>query len=50
MGSWRWPCGRVALHIITTWALGLLPNYVMLVLGNEGGSPHRMQGCYTWGL
>ena len=38
------------MHIITTWALGLLPNYGVLVLGNEGGGPHHMQGCYTRGL
>ena len=42
--------GRVALHTITTWDLDLLPNYVMLVLGNEGGGPHHMQGCYTWAI
>ena len=40
----------MALHIITTWALGLLPNYVVLVLGNEGGGPHHMQGCHAQGL
>jgi hypothetical protein len=26
------------------------PNYVVLVLGNEGGGPRHMQGCHTWGL
>ena len=40
----------MTLHIITTWALDLLPNYVVLVLGNEGGGPHHMQGCCTPGL
>jgi hypothetical protein len=40
----------VALHTITTWALGLLLNYVVLVLDNGGGGPHHMQGCYTWDL
>jgi hypothetical protein len=40
----------VALHTITTWNLGLLPNYVVLVLGTERGDPHHMQGCYTRGL
>ena len=33
VGSWRCPC----------WALILVPNYVMLVLRNEGGIPHHMQ-------
>ena len=27
----------MALHTITSWALGLVPNYVLLVLSNEGG-------------
>jgi hypothetical protein len=39
----------VAFHTITTRVLDLVPNYVVLVLGNEGGGPHHMQGCYTWG-
>jgi hypothetical protein len=40
----------VALHIITTWALGLLPNYVVLVLGNESGctSSSYAKLLYTW--
>ena len=29
---------------------GLVPNYVVLVLGNDGGGPHHMQGCHTHGL
>jgi hypothetical protein len=29
--------GHVALRTITTWALGPLPNYSVMVLGNEGG-------------
>jgi hypothetical protein len=44
--SWRWPCD-FAYHYYCTWALGLLPNCVVLVLGNEDGGPHLMQGCYT---
>ena len=40
----------MALHTITTCALRLVPNYIVLVLGNEGGSPHHMQGCYIRGL
>ena len=40
----------MTLHTIITWALGLLPNYVVLVLGNEGGDLDHMQGCYTQGL
>ena len=40
----------MALHTITTWALDLLPNFSVMVLGNEGGGPHHMQGCYTRGL
>ena len=47
VGSWRWSCG---FAFITTWALGLVPNYVVLVLGNEGGGSHHMQGCHAWGL
>ena len=31
-------------------SLGLVPNYVVLVLGNEGGGPHHMQSCHTPGL
>ena len=28
-------------------SLGLVPSYVVLVLGNEGGGPHHMRGCHT---
>ena len=41
------------LHTVTSWALislGLVPNYVVLVLRNEGGGPHHMQGHHMWGL
>jgi hypothetical protein len=41
------------LHTITSWtltSLGLVPNYVVLVLRNEGGGPHHMQGHHTWGI
>ena len=31
-------------------SLGLAPNYVVLVLGNEGGGPHHIQARHTWGL
>ena len=27
-----------------------MSNYVVLVLGNEGGGPHHMQARHTWGL
>ena len=37
----------MTLHIITTWTLGLLHNYVVLILGN---CPHNLQGCYTQGM
>jgi hypothetical protein len=44
-----WLCAPflVGLHS----SLGLVPNYVVLVLGNEGGGPHYAQGCHhTHGL
>ena len=52
VGSWRWPCGFCTM---TSWALiyyslGLVPNYVVLVIGNEGGDPRHMQGCHAHGL
>ena len=31
-------------------SLGLVPNYVVLVLDNEDGGPHHVQGCHTRGL
>ena len=30
-------------------SLGLVPTYVLLVLGNEGGGAHHMQGRHTHG-
>jgi hypothetical protein len=38
----------VALLIVTI--LDLVPNYVVLVLGNEGGGPHHVQGRHRHGL
>lgn len=41
----------MALCTITIWSsLGLLPNYVVSILGSEGSNPHHMQGCHTQGL
>jgi hypothetical protein len=40
----------MALRIITSWSrssLGLIPNYVMLVLDKEGGYHHHIQGRHT---
>jgi hypothetical protein len=35
-----WLC---ALLLVGLWSsLGLVPNYVVLVLGNEGGGPHHI--------
>ena len=43
-----WLCVSLLLGL---WcSLGLVPNYVVLVLGNECGDPHHMQGCHTRGL
>ena len=40
-----WPCLPLLLGL---WcSLGLVPSYVVLVLGNEGGGPHHMQDCHT---
>ena len=42
-----WLCVPLLLGL---WCnLGLVPNYVVLVLGNEGGGPYHMQGCITRG-
>ena len=44
---------QVALWLILVglWSsLGLVANYVVVVLGNEGGHPHDIQGRNTWGL
>ena len=43
-----WLCVPLLLGLCCS--LGLVPNYVVLVVGNEGGGPHHMQGCHTWGL
>ena len=49
-------CGEFKIKlggIIEVVVLGfdlIIPNYVILVLGNEGGGPHHMQGRYTHGL
>ena len=37
-------------HVRIPSSLGLIPNYVVLVLGNEGVGPHHMQGHHTRGL
>ena len=43
-----WPC---ALLIIELWSsLALVPNNVVLVLVNEGGGLHPIQGRHTHGL
>jgi hypothetical protein len=43
-----WLCVTLLLGL---WcSLGLVPNYVVLVMGNEGGSPHHMQGRHTHSL
>ena len=43
----RWDHGGG--HVRISSSLGLVPNYVVLVLGNEGVDPHRMQGHHTQG-
>jgi hypothetical protein len=45
---WDHGGGHVALLIVTI--LDLVPNYVVLVLGNEGGGPHHVQGRHRHGL
>jgi hypothetical protein len=42
-----WLCAPLLVGLCSS--LGLVPNHVVLVLGNEGGGPH-MQGRHTWGL
>ena len=43
-----WFC---ALLLVGLWSsLGLVPNYVVLILGNEGGSPHHIKGRHTRSL
>ena len=43
-----WLCAplQVVFDLAQVW----YPNYVVLVLGNEGGGPHHIQGCHTRGL
>ena len=41
------------LLIVSNWAsscLGLVPTYVVLVLGNEGRGPRHTQGLHTRGF
>ena len=43
-----WLCAPLLVGLSSS--LGPVPNYVVLVLGNEGGGPHHMQGHHTRGL
>jgi hypothetical protein len=43
-----WLCLPILLGLLCS--LGLVPKYVVLVLGNEGGCPYHKQGCHTRGL
>ena len=43
-----WLC--VALLLKFKCSLCLVLNYIVLVLGNEGGGPHHMRGFHTRGL
>ena len=36
-----------AMYIGLSCSLGLVPNYVVLVLGNESGGPHHIQDRQT---
>lgn len=44
----------MVVRIVTIWAfdvsLGLVPNYIVSVLGNECGGPQHVQGHHTWDL
>ena len=40
-GSWRWPCWGLIY-------LGIVLNYVVLILGDEDEGSHHMQGHHTW--
>ena len=51
----RWQGGDSTIEpggIMEVSVLGfsLVPDYVVLVLGNEDGDPHHIQGCHTRGL
>ena len=40
-----------ATLLVGLWSsLDLVPNYVMLVIGNESGGPHHMEGYHAKGL
>jgi hypothetical protein len=39
---------KVAMWLCTLLLVG--PNYVVLVISNEGWVPHHMQGHHTWDL
>ena len=42
-----WLCLSLLLGL---WcSLDLVPSFVVLILGNEGGGPHHMQGCHIRG-
>ena len=44
-----WPCALLRVGLRSS--LGLVTNYVVLVLRNGGGDPHHMQGRHhTWRL
>jgi hypothetical protein len=43
-----WLCALLLVRLRSS--LGLAPNYVMLVIGNKGGSPHHIQARHTRGL
>ena len=40
-----WLCAPLLVGLCSS--LVLVPNYVVLVLGNEGGGHHQMQGHHT---
>ena len=42
-----WLCTPLLVGLWSS--LGLIPNYVVLDLGNEGGGPHHIQGHHTQG-
>ena len=43
-----WACVSLLLGL---WcSLGPVPNYVVLILGNETEGLHHIQGHHTWGL
>ena len=43
-----WLCAPLLVGLSSS--LDLVPNYDVLVLGNEGGGPHHIQGHHTWDL